>query len=55
MDRAAHEYGYGNYESSDWFASRAIEAANGNAIPPQNPSERQLSADLTRLIPPGNP
>ena len=34
--RASHEYGYGNYESSDWFAGRAIQAAGGEAVPPQD-------------------
>jgi OOP family OmpA-OmpF porin len=48
MQRASHEYGYGNYESSDWFADRAIEAASGNAPAPQNPAERVLPADVAQ-------
>ena len=48
MQRASHEYGYGNYESSDWFADRAIEAANGTAPAPQNPAERVLPADVAQ-------
>ena len=48
MQRASHEYGYGNYESSDFFADRAIEAANGTAPAPQNPAERVLPADVAQ-------
>ena len=50
LQRASHEYGYGNYESSDWFASRAIQAANGEAVPPQSPSERMLPSDLEGMV-----
>jgi OOP family OmpA-OmpF porin len=50
LQRAAHEYGYGNYESSDWFASRAIQAANGEAVAPQSPSERMLPSNLEGMM-----
>ena len=46
MDRAASEYGEGDYKSSDFFASRALEAASGVAPAPQNPTERHLSDDI---------
>ena len=46
MDRAASEYGEGDYKSSDFFASRALEAASGTAPGPQNPTERHLSDDI---------
>jgi len=46
MDRSASEYGEGDYRSSDFFASRALEAASGTAPAPQNPTERVLPDDV---------
>ena len=46
MDRAASEYGEGDYRSSDFFASRALEAADGVAPAPQNPADRTLPEDI---------
>ena len=48
MQRSEHEYGYGNYESSDYFADRAIEAANGVAAAPEDPAHWSVPADVAQ-------
>jgi outer membrane protein OmpA-like peptidoglycan-associated protein len=44
LDRAEHEYGYGNFESADDFSKRAQASARGNAPLPSFPDDYQLPA-----------
>lgn len=41
LDRSQHEYGYGNYSSSDAFALKAQAAAAGNPVAPFTPNDAE--------------
>jgi outer membrane protein OmpA-like peptidoglycan-associated protein len=45
LDRAEHEYGYGNFESADDFSKRAQASAQGNAPLPSFPDDYALPGE----------
>lgn len=51
LAQSHHEYDYGDYSDSDYFANKARAAAAGEAVAPTTPSERHFSegsvAELT--------
>ncbi|MDX1402192.1 MAG: hypothetical protein R3245_09745, partial [Kiloniellales bacterium] len=50
VDRAGHEYGYGNYVSSDRFANKAMQAAAGENVLPDEVGSFMLPEDKVSVL-----
>ena len=49
-ERSASEYGEGDYRDSDYFGSKAIAAAKGENVLPQEVGERRIPADKVDVM-----